>query len=196
MVRDIGEHARAQVAVGGLLFCGLFASLGLQGSADRFYEALEVDADVLRPALSRPAGLTAAGHLLDDRLAVALHQRSSLGDEPFFESLCILTCKLSRDAAVPVLTGLLQRWVSAHFVKPPDLEVDKPETRRGFMRLSEHLAFRDIADWRKSLEGAGHPDRIDGQVSQVVPHRSLDGRTKDLCDRRGAAGSGRSPGSL
>jgi len=128
------------------------ASLGLQGNADRFYEALEADADVLLPALSRPAGLAAAGHLLDDRLAVALHQCSLLGDEPFFESVCILTFKLSRVAAVPVLTGLLQRWVSAHFVKSPDLQVDKPETWRGFMRLSEHLAFRDIADWRKSLE--------------------------------------------
>lgn len=95
------------------------ASLGLQGSADRFYEAL-----------------AAAGHLLDDRLAVALHQRSSLGDEPFFESLCILTCKLSHVPAVPVLTGLLQRWVPAHFVKPNDLQGDKPETWRSFIRLS------------------------------------------------------------
>lgn len=85
------------------------ATLGLQDSANRFYEALEADADVLLPALSRPGELAAAGHLLEDHLAVALHQRSSLGDEPFFESLCILTCKLSHDAAVPVLTGLQQR---------------------------------------------------------------------------------------
>ena len=127
-------------------------SLGPQGSADRIYEALEADADVLLPALGSPAGLAAAGHLLDYRLAVALHQRSSLGDKPFFESLFILPCKLSHVAAVPVLTGLLQRWVSAHFLKPPDPQVDKPETWRGFARLSEHLAFRDIADLHKSLE--------------------------------------------
>lgn len=129
------------------------ASLGLQGNPDRFYEALEADPDILLPALSKPAGLAAAGDLLGDRLAPVLQRCLSLGDESFFECLCILAGKLSRHAAVPVLTGLLQRWVSSYAVGTPDLQADKPEMWRGFARLSEHPNFRCIAGWRKSLEG-------------------------------------------
>ncbi|CAE6827947.1 HEAT repeat domain-containing protein [Xanthomonas arboricola] len=129
------------------------ASLGLQGDADHFYEALEADPDVLLPALSKPAGIAAAGGMVDDRLAPTLRRCLSLGDESFFESLCILAGKLSRTAAVPVLTGLLRRWVSSFVSETPDLQADKDEMWRGFARLSEHSSFRDIADWRKSLEG-------------------------------------------
>lgn len=129
------------------------ASLSLQGNADRFYEALEADADILLPAMSQPDWLANAGGVIDDRLGQVLQRCFSLGDERFFESLCILAGTLSQAAAIPVLEGLLRRWASSFDSDMPDLRSSEEEMWRGFARLSEHPAFHCIVGWRKSLEG-------------------------------------------
>ncbi|MCR8715070.1 HEAT repeat domain-containing protein [Stenotrophomonas indicatrix] len=128
------------------------ASLSLQGNASRFYEALEADADVLLPVMSKPDGLAVAAGIIDDRLAQVLRRCLSLGDERFFKCLCILAGTLSQAAALPVLEGLLQRWSSSFGSAMPDLRASEDEMWQGFARLSEHPAFHCIAGWRKSLE--------------------------------------------
>ncbi len=128
------------------------ASLGAQGDADRLYQALESEADTLLPFLGRLDGLKATAPLLDERLAPILQRYLLLGDDAFFESLCNLVERISSPAAVPLLSGLLERWASRFDVASPVLQVGNDELWRGFARLREHPRFRDVAGWRKTLE--------------------------------------------
>ncbi|OZB70585.1 hypothetical protein [Thiomonas sp. 13-64-67] len=130
------------------------ASLGAQGDADRLYQALESDADILLPFVGCPDGLKATGPLLDERLAPILHRYLALGDDAFFESLCNLVQQISSLAAVPLLSGLLRRWASRFDITSPALQAGNVELSRGFARLREHPRFRDVAGWRKTLENA------------------------------------------
>jgi hypothetical protein len=128
------------------------ASLGAQGDADRLYQALDSDADILLPFLGRLDGLKAIEPLLDERLAPILHRHLLLGDDAFFESLCNLVQRISVPTAVPLLSGLLGRWASRFDVTSPLLQAENIELWRGFARLKEHPSFRDVAGWRKTLE--------------------------------------------
>ncbi|MCF4995411.1 hypothetical protein GIW69_07475 [Pseudomonas syringae] len=128
------------------------ASLGAQGDAERLYQALESDADVLLPFLGRSDGLKATEQLLDERLAPILHRYLLLGDDVFFESLCNLVKRISSPAAVPLLSGLLGRWASRFDVRSPALQDESIELSRGFARLREHPRFCEVTGWRKTLE--------------------------------------------
>lgn len=128
------------------------ASLGAQGDADRFYQVLESDADILLPLLGRFDGLKATESLLDERLAPILHRYLLLGDDAFFESLCNLVQRILTPAAVPLLLGLLGRWASRFDVISPAQHAKNIELWRGFARLKEHPRFREVAGWRKTLE--------------------------------------------
>lgn len=134
-------------------YAALFiASLGAQGDPDRLYQALEADGDILLPFLGRLDGLTATGPLLDDRLAPIVHRCLFLGDDAFFESLCNLVRRISSQAAIPLLSGLLSRWASRFDATSPHVHDNDIELWRGFARLSEHPRFRDVVGWRKILE--------------------------------------------
>ncbi|MDE2259754.1 MAG: hypothetical protein KGK17_05450, partial [Betaproteobacteria bacterium] len=128
------------------------ASLGAQGDADRLYQALESDADILLPLLGRLDGLKATESLLDERLAPILHRYLLLGDDAFFESLCNLVQRILSPAAVPLLLGLLGRWASRFDVTSPAPQAENIELWRGFAQLKEHPRFREVAEWRKTLE--------------------------------------------
>jgi hypothetical protein len=128
------------------------ASLGAQSDAERLYQALESDGDVLLPFLGRLDGLQATGSLLDERLAPILHRYLMLGDDDFFESLCNLVQRISSQAAIPLLSGLLARWASRIDVRSPVLQLENIELWRGFARLREHPRFRDVTGWRQTLE--------------------------------------------
>ena len=128
------------------------ASLGAQGDADRLYQALESEADILLPFLGRLDGLKATEPLLDERLAPVLHRYLLLGDDAFFESLCNLAQRISSAMAVPILSGLLGRWASRFDVASPVPQAENIELWRGFARLREHPRFREVAGWRKILE--------------------------------------------
>ena len=128
------------------------ASLGAQGDADRFYQALESDTDILLPLLGRLNGLKATESLLDERLAPILHRYLLLGDDAFFESLCNLVQRILSPAAVPLLLGLLRRWASRFDVTSVAPQAENIELRRGFARLKEHPRFREVPGWRKTLE--------------------------------------------
>ncbi len=128
------------------------ASLGAQGDADRLYQALESEADILLPFLGRLDGLKATEPLLDERLAPVLHRYLLLGDDAFFESLCNLAQRISSAVAVPILSGLLGRWASRFDVASPVPQAENIELWRGFARLREHPRFREVAGWRKILE--------------------------------------------
>lgn len=128
------------------------ASLGAQGDADRIYQALDADADILLPFLGSFSGLKATGSLLDDRLAPVLHRYLSLGDDVFFESLCNLVKRISSPAAVPLLSGLLGRWASRLDSRSSHSRAGSNELWRGFARLREHPRFREVAGWRAILE--------------------------------------------
>jgi hypothetical protein len=128
------------------------ASLGAQGDAERLYEALESDADLLLPFLGRYDGLKATEHLLDERLTPILHRYLLLGDDSFFESLCNLVKRVSSSAAVPLLSGLLERWACRFDVRSSDLQGENIELSRGFARLREHPRFCEVIGWRKTLE--------------------------------------------
>lgn len=128
------------------------ASLGAQGDADRLYQALEADGDILLPFLGRLDGLRATERLLGQRLAPILHRYLLLGDDAFFESLCNLVQRISSPAAVPLLAGLLRRWASRFDVASLTLQAENIELWRGFARLREHPRFSDVTGWRKILE--------------------------------------------
>ena len=128
------------------------ACLGAQGDADRLYQALEANADILLPFLGRLDGLKATKPLLDERLGPILHRYLLLGDDTFFESLSNLVLRISSPAAVPLLSGLLGRWASRFDLASPVLQAENIELWRGFARLKEHPRFRDVAGWRKTLE--------------------------------------------
>jgi hypothetical protein len=128
------------------------ASLGAQGDADRLYQALESEADILLPFLGRLDGLKATEPLLDERLAPVLHRYLLLGDDAFFESLCNLAQRISSPVAVPILSGLLGRWASRFDVASPILQAENIELWRGLARLREHPRFREVAGWRQTLE--------------------------------------------
>lgn len=128
------------------------ASLGAQGDADRLYQALDSDADILLPFLGSLDGIKATAPLLDERLAPILHRYLLLGDDAFFESLCNLVQRISSPVAVPLLSGLLARWASRFDVTSSLLQAENIELWRGFARLREHPRFRDVAGWRKTLE--------------------------------------------
>lgn len=127
-------------------------SLGAQGDADRLYQALDSDAEILMPFLGRFDCLTAIKPLLDERLVPILHRYLLLGDDAFFESLCNLVQRISSSAVVPLLSGLLGRWASRFDVTSPVLQAESNELWRGFARLREHPRFRNVAGWRKILE--------------------------------------------
>lgn len=130
------------------------ASLGAQGDADRLYQALDSKADILLPFLGKLGGVGATEEMLDERLAPALHRHLLLGDDCFFESLCNLSLRISSPAAVRVLSGLLGRWISRIHPTPKAQPDRTHELWRGFMRLTEHPRFREVAGWRKTLEHA------------------------------------------
>lgn len=128
------------------------ASLGAQGDAERLYQALESDGDVLLPFLGRDDGLKATEQLLDERLVPILHRYLLLGDNAFFESLCSLVKRISSPAAVPLLSGLLERWASCFGAWSPALQDESIELSRGFARLREHPRFCEVTGLRKTLE--------------------------------------------
>lgn len=128
------------------------ASLGAQGDADRLYQALDADADILLPFLGSLSGLKAVGPILDDRLVLILHRHLSLGDDVFFESLCNLVKQISSPAAVPLLSGLLGRWASRLDNRSSHSQTGSTELWRGFTRLTQHPRFREVAGWRAILE--------------------------------------------
>lgn len=127
-------------------------SLGAQADADRLYQALESDPDILLPVLGKFGGTTAVEPLLDDRLAPIINRCISLGDDAFFECLCNLVQRVSPQAAIPLLSGLLSRWASRFELTSPDCQAENIELWRGFARLKEHPRFHDIAGWRRILE--------------------------------------------
>ena len=128
------------------------ASLGAQGDANRLYQALDADADILLPFLGSPSGLKAAGPLLDDRLVPILHRYLSLGDDVLFNSLSNLVKRISSPAAIPLLSGLLGRWASRLDIGSSHSQTGSNELWAGFARLKEHPRFREIAGWRAILE--------------------------------------------
>ncbi|MFZ2318422.1 MAG: hypothetical protein WAW12_00990, partial [Pseudomonas sp.] len=130
------------------------ASLGAQGDAERLYQALESSADVLLPFLGRSDGIKATEHLLDERLAPILQRYILLGDDALFESLCNLVKQIRSPSAVPLLSGLLGRWVSRFDVRSQAMHDESVELSRGFARLREHPRFYEVTGWRKTLESA------------------------------------------
>ena len=128
------------------------ASLGAQGDADRLYQAVEANPDILLPFLGRIDGLKATEKLLDERLAPILHRYLFLGDDAYFESLCNLVQRIASPVAVPLLSGLLGRWASQFDSMSTVLQADTVEQWRGFARLTEHPRFREVTGWRKTLE--------------------------------------------
>ena len=128
------------------------ASLGAQGDADRLYQALEANADVLLPFLGNLNGLKATEPLLDERLAPIMHRYLMLGDDAFFESLCNLAQRIEGRTAAPLLSGLLGRWAARFDLKSSVLQAENIELWRGFARLKEHPRFRQVPGWRKTLE--------------------------------------------
>ncbi len=127
-------------------------SLGAQGDADRLYQALDLNADILLPFLGKPGGIGATEGMLDQRLAPILHRNLLLGDDTFFESLCNLSLRISSPAAVSVLSGLLGRWASRLDSTSNAQSERTHEFWRGFARLTEHPRFREIVGWRKMME--------------------------------------------
>jgi len=128
------------------------ASLGAQGDADRLYQALESDADILLPLLGSFDGLKATESLLDERLAPILHRYLLLGDDVFFESLCNLVQRILSPAATPLLLGLLGRWASHFDVTSHAPQAANIKLWRGFARIKEHPRFCEVTGWRRTLE--------------------------------------------
>jgi len=131
-------------------------SLGAQADAERFYETLNSDADMLIPALGKFGGVATVEHLLDERLGPIISRSALLGDDVFFENLCNLLRHVQSQAAVPLLSALLGRWASRFDLASSAVTADSIGLWRGFAPLKDHPRFREVKGWRKILENVLH----------------------------------------
>jgi hypothetical protein len=70
-----------------------------------------------------------------------------------FEGLCILTKRIDAREIVPILEGLLHRWIQRFDVQAHRSQNDESFALwRGFARLREHPRFDGILDWPQQLE--------------------------------------------
>jgi hypothetical protein len=131
----------------------LLACLAAQGDGARFYATLAEAEEMLMPALCQKAHVLSAQLEINARLIPTLTRFLAVGGDDLFEGLCILAKRIDVPEILPILEGLLHRWIQRFDVKAHRPQNDESiGLWRGFARLSEHPRFDAIPDWPQELE--------------------------------------------
>jgi hypothetical protein len=130
------------------------ACLAAQGDDARFYAALAEAEDPLMPVLCQKAQELSTQLKIDSRLIPAFTRFLSVGGDDLFKGLCILAKCIDAPEIVPVLEGLLHRWVQRFDVRAVEFHNSDEafDLWSGFARLCEHSRFESISDWPQQLE--------------------------------------------
>ena len=127
--------------------------LAAQGDDARFYAALAEAEETLMPMLCQKSQVISTQLKIDGRLIPTLSRFLAVGGDDVFEGLCVLANCIDIPEILPILEGLLHRWIQRFDVKAtgPQNE-DAVSLWRGFARLTEHTRFAAIPDWPQNLE--------------------------------------------
>ena len=127
--------------------------LAAQGDDARFYAALAEAEETLMPVLCLNAHELSTRFNIDGRLIPTFSRFLAVGGDDLFKGLCILAKRIDVPEIVPILEGLLYRFIHRF-----DVQAAKPQNDEafalwsGFARLCEHPRFGDISDWQQQLE--------------------------------------------
>lgn len=129
------------------------ACLAAQRDSARFYAALVEAEEILMPALCQTAQTLPADLEIDGRLIPTLARFLAVGSDDLFEGLCILAKRIDVAEIVPILEGLLHRWIQRFDLRAVHPQNDEASALwRGFARLNEHSRFDAIPDWPQQLQ--------------------------------------------
>jgi hypothetical protein len=130
------------------------ACLAAQRDDVRFYAALDEAEDPLMPVLCQKAQELSTQFKIDGRLIPAFTRFLSVGGDDLFKGLCVLAKCIDAPEIVPVLEGLLHRWVQRFDVRAVEFQNNDEafDLWSGFARLCEHSRFESIPDWPQQLE--------------------------------------------
>ena len=128
------------------------ASLDAQNESDRFYEELEVHADVLLLHLSKAAMPASVAKYVDGRIVPFLLRHMSAGTSEHFENFCTIALLVDTPEIDPVLSGLLYRFVQQFDFQSPFVQhTENYALWRGFKQLAKHPRFAMIPGWQSRL---------------------------------------------
>ena len=129
------------------------ACLAAQRDDTRFYAALAEAEEMFMPALCQKAQALSTQLEIDGRLIPTLTRILAVGGDDLFEGLCILAKRIDVPEILPILEGLLHRWIQRFDVQAVRLQNNEAFALwRGFTRLSQHPRFEAISDWPQQLE--------------------------------------------
>lgn len=127
-------------------------SLGARDDSVRFYDELNMSADLLIPHLCKTPHAAPIMKFVDARIIPLLSRYASAGTDDLFEGLCALAKVVTGPEIDPVLATLFFRWMQRFDPKGSVLQHDQNYSLwRGFDRLSEHARFDQIEGWQAGL---------------------------------------------
>jgi len=139
--------------------------LAVQGDDARFYAALAETEETLMPVLCQKSQVLSTQFVIDGRLIPTLSRFLAVGGDDVFEGLCILAKHIDIPEILPVLEGLLHRWIQRFDIKAAEPQNEESDLLwRGFARLTEHPRFHAIPDWPQELEAV--------LLASISPHHA------------------------
>jgi len=139
--------------------------LAAQGDDARFYAALAEAEETLMPVLCQKSQTLSTQFKIDGRLIPTLSRFLAVGGDDVFGGLCVLAKCIDIPEILPILEGLLHRWIQRFDVKAIGLQNEESDFLwRGFARLTEHPRFDAIPDWPRELEAV--------LLASISPHRA------------------------
>ena len=139
--------------------------LAVQGDDARFYAALAEEEEMLMPVLCQKSQVLSTQFEIDGRLIPTLSRFLAVGGDDVFEGLCVLAKRIDIPEILPILEGLLHRWIQRFDIKAVEPQNEESDLLwRGFARLTEHSQFNAIPDWPQELEAV--------LLTSIAPHRA------------------------
>ncbi|UGY07441.1 AAA family ATPase [Bradyrhizobium quebecense] len=132
-------------------------SLGARDDSARFYDELNMSAELLVPHLCKTAHAAPIMKFVDARIIPLLSRYASVGTDELFEGLCALAKAITAPEIDPVLAALFFRWMQCFDPEGSMLRHDQNYPLwRGVARLSEHARFDQIEGWQAGLASIIH----------------------------------------
>jgi hypothetical protein len=130
-----------------------FFSIIFCSASVRFYAALAEAEETLMPVLCQKSQVLSTQFEIDGRLIPTLSRFLAVGGDDVFEGLCVLAKRIDIPEILPILEGLLHRWIQRFDIKAVGQQNEESDLLwRGFARLTEHSQFNAIPDWPQELE--------------------------------------------
>ncbi len=139
--------------------------LAARGDDARFYAALAEAEETLMPVLCQKSQVISTQLKIDGRLIPTLSRFLAVGGDDVFEGLCVLANCIDIPEILPILEGLLHRWIQRFDAKATGPQNEESVSLwRGFARLTEHPRFAAIPGWPQELEVV--------LMTSISPHRA------------------------